>query len=296
MKVLVWNCRGVGGPLTIFQLKEVINLHFPSVVFLAETKNQKTIIEKVQKQLKFDNCCVVNSNGKAGGLAMVWKEDIEVISIDQGTFFIGMKMKDSDSGCEWWLVGVYASTDENTRKWEGEGEVKERLDRYLANVKWYQMFDRARCSHIENEASDHSMLILDLNPNQKKDVQGNEKDKGVQNGITNMEKEKNMDSGKRIQVIKERIQELKDSNIIGKKGQLVELKLQLSKAYREEELYCSQKARTRWLQEEDKNIAFFHASVMNARKQRQITCLQKNNGQWRKNEQEVKEEICGYYK
>ncbi|XP_071902764.1 uncharacterized protein [Coffea arabica] len=227
MKVLVWNCRGVGGPLTIPQLKEVINLHFPSVVFLAETKNQKTIIEKIQKQLKFNNCCVVNSNGKAGGLAMIWKEDIEVISIDQGTFFIGMKMKDSDSGCKWWLVGVYVSTDENTRKvqwkmieqkkrewgehwvlvgdfndirsgeekwggrrrhessfkefnrfikenelvdlgfegkpwtwcnqWEGEGKVKERLDRFLASVKWYQRFDRARCSHIENEASDHSI-------------------------------------------------------------------------------------------------------------------------------------------
>ena len=56
--------------------------------------------------------------------------------------------------------------------------------------------------------------------------------------------------------MKERIQELKDSNILGKKGQLVELKLQLSKAYREEELYWSQKARTRWLQEGDKTRLF----------------------------------------
>ena len=110
--------------MTIPQLKEVINLHFPSVVFLAETKNHKTVIEKIQKQIKFDNCCVVNSNGKAGGLAMIWKEDIEVISIAQGTFFIGMKMKDSDSGCNWGLVGVYVSTDENTRKvqWKRIGQ------------------------------------------------------------------------------------------------------------------------------------------------------------------------------
>nr|XP_027100420.1 uncharacterized protein LOC113719410 [Coffea arabica] len=106
----------------------------------------------------------------------------------------------------------------------------------------------------------------------------------------------NMNSGKSIQVIKGRIQELKDSNSTGKKGQLVDLKLQLSKAYREEELYWSQKARTRWLKEGDKNTAFFHASVMKARKQRQITCLQKDNGQWCTNEQEVHEEICGYYK
>ena len=46
------------------------------------------------------------------------------------------------------------------------------------------------------------------------------------------------------------------------------MKLRLSKAYIEEELYWSQKARTRWLQEGDKNLAFFHASVMAARNQK----------------------------
>ncbi|XP_071928063.1 uncharacterized protein [Coffea arabica] len=126
MKVLVWNCRGVGGPLTIPQLKKMVHLHFPSVGFLDETKNQKSVIEKVQKKIKFDNCWVINPSGKAGRLAMMWKEEVEVMSMDQGTFFIGMKLRDRETDCEWWLVGVYASTDENIRKeqWKTSGEEK----------------------------------------------------------------------------------------------------------------------------------------------------------------------------
>ena len=116
MKTLVWNCRGVGGPLTIPQLKEMIYLHFPSIVFLSETKNKKTVMEKVKRQLKFDQCYVVEPVGKAGGLTLFWKEEVQVESITDGNFFIEVKIKDLEAKCEWWLVGVYASTDENIRK------------------------------------------------------------------------------------------------------------------------------------------------------------------------------------
>ena len=35
---------------------------------------------------------------------------------------------------------------------------------------------------------------------------------------------------------------------------------------------------------------------MTVRKHRKITCLQKDNGEWCKTEQELREEMCGYYK
>lgn len=59
MRVLVWNCRGVGSPLTIPQLKELSKLHSPGVVFLAETKNKKVVLDKVSRQLGFENLCTV---------------------------------------------------------------------------------------------------------------------------------------------------------------------------------------------------------------------------------------------
>ncbi|XP_071900920.1 uncharacterized protein [Coffea arabica] len=180
------------------------------------------------------------------------------------------------------------------------------------------------CNHLENEASDHSMLLLDTNPDQRKvkkrfyfdqrwvkngeirevieRVWGSEhqgsrmfkvtrKIRECRMALLTWKRNNSLNSGRQIMELKEKIQELKVSNNLEKRGQITELKLQLSTAYREEELYWSHKARTRWLQEGDKNTAFFHASVMAARKQRKITCLQKDNGQWCKTDQELREEI-----
>ena len=70
MKVGVWNCQGAGSPLTVPQLKEVLHLHSPGVLFLSETKNQKKFMKNVQKKLNFDESAVVDSVGRVGGLAL----------------------------------------------------------------------------------------------------------------------------------------------------------------------------------------------------------------------------------
>lgn len=41
----------------------------------------------------------------------------------------------------------------------------------------------------------------------------------------------------------------------------LELKEELNKAYKEEEIYWAQKARCKWLKERDKNTSYFHASI-----------------------------------
>ena len=55
MNVAVWNYRGARDPLIIFQLKEVLNLYSPSIVFLSKTKNQEKFMKQVQERIKFDN-------------------------------------------------------------------------------------------------------------------------------------------------------------------------------------------------------------------------------------------------
>ncbi|KAL3527945.1 hypothetical protein ACH5RR_012601 [Cinchona calisaya] len=47
--------------------------------------------------------------------------------------------------------------------WEGEGEIRERLDRVLCSRLWAQKLDKAVCSHVSNEASDHAILLLETN-------------------------------------------------------------------------------------------------------------------------------------
>ena len=52
--------------------------------------------------------------------------------------------------------------------WEREGEIRERLDRCLGSVCWVQKFEKATCEHVEMEAFDHCLLILNTNPQKRK--------------------------------------------------------------------------------------------------------------------------------
>jgi exonuclease III len=42
MKILSWNCRGLGQPSATRALKKLLQSHHPDVVFLMETKLQKS--------------------------------------------------------------------------------------------------------------------------------------------------------------------------------------------------------------------------------------------------------------
>ncbi|XP_071933079.1 uncharacterized protein [Coffea arabica] len=61
------------------------------------------------------------------------------------------------------------------------------------------------------------------------------------------------------------------------------------------EIFWAQKARSIWLKEGDKNRAYFHACVKTRRKRNKITSLQKENGEWCTDNQQIVQEICKYY-
>ena len=97
MKMAVWNCRGAGGPLTIPQLKEVLHLHSPSIVFLSETKNHEKYMKQVQKRVKFENSFIVSSKGRAGGLALFWKEEVILLDVQGTDWYIEARVVDKDT-------------------------------------------------------------------------------------------------------------------------------------------------------------------------------------------------------
>lgn len=91
MKVLAWNCRGAGSPLTIPYLKEVIHLHSPDIIFLSETKNKKNFMNKVLKQIGFDDLFCIDPIGKSGGLSVMWKKETQIEKILFTQFTIELK-------------------------------------------------------------------------------------------------------------------------------------------------------------------------------------------------------------
>ena len=163
-----------------------------------------------------------------------------------------------------------------SNNWEDEGEIRQRLDRGLSTINWWQNFDKAKCEHVETLGSDHSMLLIDNWPRIEKrrsrfffdkrwlkredinqvvvqawqqTVEGNRMyriTRQIANCRVALLKWKNSFTGNtllRINQVKQQIKEIKDSRDSGYKDKMAELKRQLKEAYSEEEQYWAQKAR-----------------------------------------------------
>lgn len=90
MKILSWNCRGLGHPNVFMVLKNLIKLHNQSCVFLCERKGGKKRLEMICRKLGCHNYDIVEAKGKAGGLCLIWSEDINlVVSWKFDRFFCG---------------------------------------------------------------------------------------------------------------------------------------------------------------------------------------------------------------
>lgn len=78
MKLLSWNCQGLGTPLTIQALRVLVTQERPSVIFLMETKNQEQKVQRIRRRLRYQNSFVVNPEGSAEGLALFWDDQVEL--------------------------------------------------------------------------------------------------------------------------------------------------------------------------------------------------------------------------
>lgn len=55
MKILSWNCRGLGSPEAVPVLRNLLRFHNPDLVFLIETLATARKIEEVRRKICFDN-------------------------------------------------------------------------------------------------------------------------------------------------------------------------------------------------------------------------------------------------
>ncbi|KAI4300718.1 hypothetical protein L6164_034061 [Bauhinia variegata] len=116
MKLLFWNCQGMGNPLTVHNLKGICRSHSPEVMFLSETKNENGKVKGWLKKCRFLNTEMVEPIGRAGGLALAWKENISISDMVCDSFFISCTINDVVDGYFFHFIGIYASTDANNRR------------------------------------------------------------------------------------------------------------------------------------------------------------------------------------
>jgi exonuclease III len=121
MKILAWNCRGLGKPHAVRALQQLLKVHSPDMVFLSETKLCESD-PNLKSKLCFNilpNYLLVNcgkQNGKrSGGLAMIWKSDVNLTILDHNERYIDCYINCPSNNISWYATGFYGFSTHNEK-------------------------------------------------------------------------------------------------------------------------------------------------------------------------------------
>ena len=115
MSLLSWNCRGLRNLRSVKTLEKVVNKEEPIIVFLMETKSNRDWMNKVKDKCNMKQGLIVPSEGKSGGLALLWKEEIKVEVQLYSQSHVDA-LVDGGAGIGWWhFSGFYGNPDTTKR-------------------------------------------------------------------------------------------------------------------------------------------------------------------------------------
>ncbi|PNT74361.1 hypothetical protein BRADI_1g13352v3 [Brachypodium distachyon] len=78
MKIIAWNCRGLGNRPAVRGLLELQKKGDPNILFLSETKLDRRRMEKFRNILGLQGMLVRDCEGRSGGVALFWWRSVDV--------------------------------------------------------------------------------------------------------------------------------------------------------------------------------------------------------------------------
>ncbi|XP_057250759.1 uncharacterized protein LOC130591452 [Beta vulgaris subsp. vulgaris] len=107
MSILSLNCRGLGNPSAVGNLRDLLRREAPSLVFLSETKLSSGEFVRIISRLGDFYGLSVDSRGRSGGLALLWKKDINVVLSFMSLHHIDVIVRRGLGEEEWRCTGFY---------------------------------------------------------------------------------------------------------------------------------------------------------------------------------------------
>lgn len=120
MKILSWNCRGLGNPPAVRALLRLIRLENPICVFLMETRLKSFEMEGIKQKCGFNSCLAVDCRGtgkeRAGGLALLWRDPMKLTVSSYSLNHIGGHFIDGESDQHCHFSCIYGFPEECNKK------------------------------------------------------------------------------------------------------------------------------------------------------------------------------------
>ena len=88
MRIISWNCRGLGNTSTVRQGKQIALFWKPDFFFILETRLTKGRGRQIFSNWGFTGCFEVPRESLSGGLALGWTQDWDVSILFQNRHFI----------------------------------------------------------------------------------------------------------------------------------------------------------------------------------------------------------------
>ncbi|XP_017614083.1 uncharacterized protein LOC108459248 [Gossypium arboreum] len=329
MKIFCWNCRGVGNPATVHELKQLLVANALNIVFLCETKIHSNGFSRIRSICKMEGCMAINSKGKSGGIALMWKEGVKVDVQNFSNHHID-SLVTVDENEVIRFTGFYGQADPNLRSqsWdmlrrvkrtvkEGKGRRKPRkpMDEFsdildelaLIDIKTsngcFTWSNNREGANLVKERLDRFLISKDMIKKlpfittkvmhqSKLDYEAN-----LLNTIGCKPGEKRCDyrSCFRYDACWAKEKEARDiiTHIWADKNSDILNKMDNTRE--ELEQYWVQRARTQWLKEGDRNTRYFHVRATGRKKNNSIDRLKDMQGAWHEDKNEICHIVWNYF-
>ena len=115
MRLLSWNCQGLGNFWIVQSLHKLVREQAPNVCLLMETRLDRSGFEKHYGEVPFKNKLIVKKPNSGRELALLWKEKVTLDVINFTDNHILAKVVENDSFV-WNFKGLYGWPEANEKR------------------------------------------------------------------------------------------------------------------------------------------------------------------------------------